>query len=121
AESSLRRSCPRPDRRSTSTGGRDVHPFAANVADGRTRPLTSRGTARTTMTMTANPTTVRPGHGSSPAVRPKTARRPRAGDQGLPALSTPGQRLVGRQEQRAALATLVDGACAGRGGAILVR
>lgn len=72
------------------------------------------------MTMTVNTTTARRGHGSPSTARPQTAWRPLAGDPGLPAGPTRGLRLVGRREQRAALATLIDGARAGRGGAILV-
>ena len=59
-----------------------------------------------TMTKTTNPTTVRRGFDTLSASRPARTRR---------------RFLVGHQEQRAALAALVDGARAGQGGSIGVR
>jgi DNA-binding CsgD family transcriptional regulator/1,2-phenylacetyl-CoA epoxidase PaaB subunit len=76
-----------------------------------------------TMTMTVDPTSTMPERHEDrgpTAARPGTALRPRASAHGPPTRSARGW-VVGRREQRAALAALIDGARAGMSGAIIVR
>lgn len=73
------------------------------------------------MTMTASPTAARRGRDTFPTARQETDLRPRASDRAFLVGSAYGRHGGGRREQRAALMALIDGARAGRSGAIIVR